>query len=723
MLKKIFICLLIFTTISVNSQTRQEKEIKNTFWGASDTEKDNVTIPEKWNNESAVILYQEYFHDYHKFGKNVRYTSSIRMRVKILDKAAIEDYSEFSFEKNLRVRRGFWGKREKKFIGVKIIKPNGDEREIKVNEEAVKTDDEYKLAISGLEIGDILDYYVYTIEPFIEKNGYSFEPITNFLSNEYPTKKFLLKFNTENDFFVNFNSYNGAPALKQLETKKRNDRRYVLEANDIEKTEFPYWYFPLRELPFFKFQVTFSRSGTFEKNVFNFISESEKTIKSEVTEDEVLTVYDNTFERFKDEPTSFTKYFKKKELSKEELVREAYYYLRHHYYTSYIEGSVMMETKIIGFLTDESNPGYFFLSNPNRFVSVYCSFLRKNEIPFDIIVAKDRADGNIKDLLFMSEVQTLVRVNLDKPIYISIYNAYSNLETINPLFENTEAYALKYSYDDKKLSSVTTTTIPSSKSDDNKTIENLEVTFNDTFDEITFTKKSACYGHLKTSTQEDVLFFFNYLDEDYAKYETKGYIDNVRKKKLKERYRKEYNALINKLKERQKEVLHQRLLDEYNLEIEKENTLKITNTGRYGAENPLQFEQGFVIKNQLLKKAGNNYLFEVGKLIGGQVSVTQDEIDRKQAIHRPYPKSYENNISIQIPEGYKVVGLDKLSKSIKNETGGFESSATVEGNLLKIKTLKFYSNYDEPNSNWNKLRAFLDVSYQFTQEKIMFRKI
>ena len=130
MLKKIFICLLIFTTISVTSQTRQEKEIKNTFWGASDTEKDNVTIPEKWNNESAVILYQEYFHDYHKFGKNVRYTRSIRMRVNFLDKAAIEDYSEFLFEQNLRVRRGFWGNRETKFSGVKLIKPNGVEREL-----------------------------------------------------------------------------------------------------------------------------------------------------------------------------------------------------------------------------------------------------------------------------------------------------------------------------------------------------------------------------------------------------------------------------------------------------------------------------------------------------------------------------------------------------------------------------------------------------------------
>lgn len=724
MLQKLVACVLILFTVSVTSQNRQQIKIKNIFWGENDTQKGIVDIPEKWQNESAVILYQEYFYDYHKYAKKVRYTNSLRMRVKILDKAAIDDYSEFSFTKNLRVKRGYWGKKEKKFIGVKIVKPNGDERVIKVDEEAVKTDDEYKLAISGLEVGDILDYYVYTIEPFIEKKGYAFEPTTNFLSNEYPTKKFVLKFNTENDFFINFNSYNGAPKLKQIDTKKRNDRRYILEAENIEKTEIPYWYSPLLELPFFKFQVTFSRSGRFEKNVFNFISESEKEIKTEVTADEVLSVYKNAFGNFKDEPKKFHKYFRKKSLTQDELAREAYYYLRHYYFTNYFEGSILSESKIIGYYGDESNPDYFFLSNPNRFVSVYCSMLQKNYIPFDIIVAKDRSEGNIKDLLFISEAETIIRVNLHKPIYVSVYNAYSNLETINPMIENTEAYVLKYSEDDRELSSVSTTTIPGSKASDNKQVEDLTVTFSDSFNQINFSRKSDSYGHLKSSLQDEVMFFFDYLDEDYKKYGTEGYINKVRKKKNRTRYRKEYNALIDKLKERQQKILHSGLSSEYDpLEVEKENTFKIVNTGRYDAKTPFTYEQEFVMKNQLVKKAGKNYLFEVGKLIGGQVSVTQDKIDRAQAINRSFPKSYENNINIIIPEGYKVVGLDKLNKNVTNETGGFKSSATIEGNILKIKTLKYYSNYDEPNSNWNKIRAFLDEAYQFTQEKIMFRKL
>ena len=46
-----------------------------------------------------------------------------------------------------------------------------------------------------------------------------------------------------------------------------------------------------------------------------------------------------------------------------------------------------------------------------------------------------------------------------------------------------------------------------------------------------------------------------------------------------------------------------------------------------------------------------------------------------------------------------------------------------EGNKIIIKTTKYYSNYYEPNSNWKKMLDFLEVSYQFTQEKILLKKI
>ena len=53
-------------------------------------------------NESAVIIYKNENYDFHKFGKNVTYTTSIRKRIKLLDKAAVEEFSEFAFQKRFR---------------------------------------------------------------------------------------------------------------------------------------------------------------------------------------------------------------------------------------------------------------------------------------------------------------------------------------------------------------------------------------------------------------------------------------------------------------------------------------------------------------------------------------------------------------------------------------------------------------------------------------------
>jgi hypothetical protein len=87
-----------------------------------------------------------------------------------------------------------------------------------------------------------------------------------------------------------------------------------------------------------------------------------------------------------------------------------------------------------------------------------------------------------------------------------------------------------------------------------------------------------------------------------------------------------------------------------------------------------------------------------------------------------FPRSFENEITFNIPEGYSVSGLEKLNKKVENETGGFVSTAEIKGNQLVIKTLKYYKNYFEPNANWNKMIQFLDAAYQFTQEKVLLKK-
>ncbi len=704
-------------------QSNEELKIKELHWGSNDSQKNNIDVPAKWENESAVVLYQDYFYDYHKFAKNVRYTHSIRKRVKLLDKASVDEYSEFSFVKKFRVRRGYYGRKGKKYMGIKIIKPDGSEKEIEIDKEAVETDEknEYKIAISGLEVGDIIDYYSHSIEPFKQKYGYSFSPITRPLNDVYPTKEFVLRFNTENDFFINFNTYNGAPKLKEIETGKANDRRYILKASDIEKSDFPAWYYYLNELPYFKFQVTFARSGKFEDHIFNFLSDKEKDLKTVVSPEDVLELYRDDYGKFKHDLKGLKKHFKGKKLSKEKLVEKGYYYLRHFYRMQYIQPSVIREAGInynaFSYYLDD----HFFLSKEGRFLSGFGNFLINNKIPFDVIVAESRANGNINDLLFTDDITSLIRVNLKQPIYISLFDDNTNLTTINPYIENSKAYALAYSYDDKRLSKVSEITIPMSSYNENASIEKAEVSLTEDFTSFKVSKTSTYKGHSKSQRQEDLLNFYDYIGEDSKKHGTESFFVRVRNKKNKLKYKKEYDALVEKLKTKQDDYYLESLKREYELNIE-DQSFTIKNTGRYEDNPDFIVDQNFTIKDELIKKAGKNYIIEVGKLIGDQVEFTGKERERTENIYINYPKSFDNTVKFTIPDGYSVSGLDKLSKSIDNEAGSFESTAKVENNILVLTTLKKYKTNYQPNSNWNLVLEFIDAANQFTNEKILLKK-
>src|SRR5690606_15359741 len=123
---------------------------------------------------------------------------------------AVTEFSEFSFKDRFYSTKGWGGfKKGTNIIGIKVIKPDGTEKEVNVDEEAVTTDEVKKIAISNLEIGDIIDYYFYSVEPFKSVGAYGFDAVEQTLGDVYPTMDLKITFMTENDFFVNFNTYNG----------------------------------------------------------------------------------------------------------------------------------------------------------------------------------------------------------------------------------------------------------------------------------------------------------------------------------------------------------------------------------------------------------------------------------------------------------------------------------------------------------------------------------
>ncbi len=698
----------IFIISNLISFAQDKDKTRDFFWGANDEFKSANTTPEKWKNESAVIISKFEYYDYHKFGKSVKYTSAIRKRIKLQDAAAVKDFSEFSFKQKFL------------FFDVKIVKPDGKEIDIDADKELKgNADFEFRIAIPNLEVGDILDYYIYSIQPFQSEIAYNFEPVETSIGDIYPTMNMKVNFNTENDFFVNFKTYNGAPELKEIPTKDSDEHKYELIAKDIEKNDFPRWFYPLVELPCYKFQVVFARSGKYEDRAAAFLSKKEKTIKTTVSKDDVFEFYNDKFKTniFMTQIENFLdgKTFD----SDEDKIRSVYYYFRYYYYTRYIEELVLRQANIFNpsELYDHAD---LFINSENDFINHFMSFLKKSKIDYDIVIGTNKYNGPIEDLLIQKNISVLLRVNTAKPMYIEYFTPFSGADQFNFNLENTKAYVLQVSKG-KRVVDAESVVLPSSTAMDNVSKIVTDLSMNDDFSALKVKRESSYVGHFKESLQDDKLYFYDYMSEDFAKYGDKPILEKVKNKKKHDQYVKEYDALINKSKEKRKETYNKDISSEFGFDIDDVN-FAIKNTGRYGKNVPFVFDEDFTIKNNLIKKAGDNYILEIGKMITAQVEIEKKELTRTNNIYIAYPKTYENEINFEIPSGYSVSGLDKLNKNIVNETGDFTSRASISGSKLTVKTTKMYKNYYEPNSNWNKMILFLDGAYQFTQEKILLKK-
>lgn len=697
-----------------NAQSKEE--IKDFFWGKNDDFKNVNSIPDKYKNESAVVIYKFEDYDFHKFGKSVTFRSAYRKKVKLNDQAAVTSYSEFNYSEKSNPR---FGAVIKTVIGIKVIKPNGTENIIDTEKEAISVDKEKKIAVPNLEIGDIIDFYNYSTETFSSTFEFGFDPVERTLGENHPILNYKLTFQTENDFFVNFKTYNNGPELKQIPLEKSNERKYEIIATDIPKNDFPRWFLPLVELPCYKFQVFFARSGKFEKRAEAFLPEKESMVKETVSKEDIFNYYDTKFYPAGDlrDVNNFIegKTFK----TKEEKVKEVYYFMRHQFYTRYIEAFVINEAKIM-YPFDLYGFSPIFFTKEEQFINYFMQFLKKQNIEFDIIVATGKENGPIKDVLIQQNIRILLKVNAENPIYFGIFDPYAVPNQFDSSLENTAAYALKVSKS-KKVSDIEEIKLPGLTYKDNTTKVTTNLTLNSDFTIADANKISSLYGHNKEFEHNNKIFFYDYVNEDYTKYGTSPVLDLVKNKKNKEKFKKEYDALIEKYKQNQVDKFKKEIEDDYEVKVDK-HELKINQTGRFGINDPLVFTENFTITSNFIKKAGNNYIIDIGKFISSQVDIEEKEYDRTNNVYTAFPRSFEYTIVLDIPAGYSVSGIEKLNVKVENETGSFISKAEIKDNKLIINSFKNYFNSYESNANWKKMIAFLDAAYQFSQEKILLKK-
>lgn len=713
-----------------------------------------TTVPDKWKNESAVIIgmKEEYlFKRQVARGKTtaaVNIKEYVHKRIKLQDKNAVEKFSTFYY-----VTIGKDGSAE-----YKVIKADGKEVSIDMNSAIEEEQDipeiykpiyykmnvkSMKIAIPDLEVGDIIDYTINsTLDWDMKTAGINFTPFIFSLSNNYPTMYQQYRFTMANGMKVKYRSYNGAPNLKfdskaSVYGERDTYLSYFFLDKDREKSDDERWSYELRSTPSVKFRVVFLDYDPGDRTL------GEATVdRSGLDIEQVYRAYAGAALYNTPVVTSLvaytTQYISKKKAdgilkTDADIVKETYYCLRKVFLEMYYKGPVHSDLekyftgrklykKILkAEARDESkkeDKEDEIRMNAVTFCTAFRGALKTQGIEGELFVYVPRKLGTWRDAIFMEELDFVMRVKLkDKAYFLEAINNFDAFGTPHSYLENAEGYSIRYDEADSYYK----VSVPTTPASANLSREEYNVNFTSAMDIINVERTSSYIGSQKADMIGKANLDREYLNKDFEKY----YAEPLNKGKKNEattpvNNKYEYAEKDEQIKERKD--LFEKIIKSDDLDVDKYNDFELLQDGRSGDSAMLKYKEKFSLK-KLISKAGKNYIFEAGKLIGGQLKLEPNELkERKTDIWIPSAITIENAININIPDGFTVDGLQDLNMNIDNPSGTFISATAVNGNKLLITTKKVYKNTYDKKESWPNYVAFLEPAYKLSQAKVVLKK-
>ncbi len=677
-------------------------------------------IPEKWLNESAVILYTNASYSFLRRNQFSVMKEVVRKRIVLNDKAAVKEFSEFYYRKSTAA-------------GFQIIKTDGSTRSIDAKEAILVdttvpnffrtsykySDGYFKLAIPGLEVGDIIDYFYASEDEFLDESGTvtAFQPFIQSLQSDYPTVKLDIDFTVDRGFYLSFNAFNNAPSLIEggpgfdINGRQRKSiQTYSLTASNLDKYEDSIWDYQFVNSPTIKYQVYYSRKKIYQGTEYfvGNIGEVKNTVKPEEIANRFLEK-SGTFYPHIGITAQLVSYLQKnfRGESDPDIIAEAAYY----YYRFLVNSMVVKNND------DDLDASY----TVGKYIFAYnmLKVLQSNGVEAKLLATTPRQYGSIEDILLGDELILGVEyIGKKGPQYLFPFSNHTSLG--NYFFNIDGADAYVFDVDMKKLNLLgyQNTTLPQTRPQDNLYLTKTNITILDDFEKLDVEQLNILAGRFKNNYSGLALGGYRYLDVDREFYDFEDKKSKRGNKAIfNEKLRKEA-AIDNKRKEKQVEMLKSRIEDHF--AVEEYIAIELLEDGRM-SEN-LVFKENFVIKD-LVYKAGQNLIFDVGQLIGKQIELSDKHIVRSYDAQLGYSRTIEEEIVVNVPNGYKVKGLHDLQFDIDNSTSSFKSQVSEVDNQLIIKTSKTYKRNVVPVSLWMQQVESLEAAYTFTQKKVILEKI
>ena len=710
-IRVVFSILLVqLFTLSVNADEKADylklaQKVRQEVWSSTPADFQKRTVPDKYKNASAVILsyYRELSTDYYRKATadlvlNLRLTRQIdctdmeRMLIQINDKKALKDYSEFTFK--TKSRKWTWGYHHKTqtVLGIRVIKKNGNVQEVSlddyvdVKEGKNDKDLSQKIAVPGLEVGDCID--VFSLDQ-IDTQEQQLDPFYFVLRQDEPVLYTKVHCVLDQSLATVYRTMNGAPDFTQTTDKDKNAVLDMVMDKPVD-AESSIWYNSLEQSPFIEMYITPTKAkvAVVEKamrqkgvrgnpDVTPILQDDWKLLKSYVSKGGyspagLPSTYKSVF-----------KSAKKEGMSAEEKADRIYSF-------EYVSGGASQ-----------------------RVFNTVANYLRKLGVEIEMGITTPFGALPVDKLINYNSTSWFFRLKGTDVYYFP--GTYPKVASEIPyIYQGRKAYM---------QDSEEQITIPVSQAEDNKSVNDMVVKLDgtklDISRKVTYSGEQKMYGQSLVSP-DNTLFGSSQLEAywRYLKYDDKDPYSCYTKKES-----AELKGAFNEYRKN--------AIDPFKAEISSYHDGDPVQVGGYGVDcvGIRRDSSNFVyhvdyVMDGMVKRAGNNYLLSVGKLIGSSLKLEGKDRERIDDVWRKMAFVDEWNIEIPLPQGYKVSAeaLKKIETSVANECGEFTVKATAGNESVKVYVRKCFAHRVEPVSNWSKLLALVDACSAFTDKQMVIAK-
>jgi hypothetical protein len=711
------------------------EEVRQEIWGKAQAEFKVAALPADLNNESAVIIARAFdITNSSKtrfkwaglgFGVARRnlYRTVFHERVKINDKNALNDFSTIEYRKKLdnTTRFGFsklYNTMET-YIGAKIIKGDGKEVVVNTNEEVLtkdeKTKQEGKLAISDLQVGDILDYYI-DVEEMKETGEDVQGPYSFVMGGEYPILYLNVRLQLDEKAGVKYIAANNAPALRQSTTED-GDIVLKLEMKNLPKFQSNMWTSPYRQLAYIILQYKIVGRGENPMSGYTAGNVQKGFMADKLTENFRkaiplmkpnidFTPLDITYEYFGGKK-------KAKSFPEDTLVKVLYEAWRYQTFCNFNTDKI-----------DVGNDNNYQHANSLQGALSMSNLLQALEIDHDVLLVCSRNEQSLQNVMNMGDMDGMIRVMLNgKTYYMAFEDITTRFNEIPARFQGEQATMIHaektrhgYDFTEGRWK------MPVTEAKENSVAEAIQVKLTPSnMQQLVVDRTCTLNGAYRSGEQKRLLLLEDMEGTLAKSVARKRFTERLGENKRTARLVPEFASAFTKEKSDWKKYFKSEIKEQFDEEPKEVSTFEIKDDGLLRNSPSFVYRSAFTMDN-FVKKAGNNYIVDAGKLIGKFSKLEDKERNRVLDVYMYSARTFTFDIDIAIPEGFTAKGVEELAMNVTNETGSFVSTAKVEGNSIKVSVTRSFAKAFEPASNWPRLVSLLDAVYDFYNKKVLLEK-